>query len=102
MSLSWFRGDERPAWKPPAPVGGISEDLSTGHTFRVTLTRNGAVALTKTTGITGAAGGAVTVQWAVGDLTLDPGAYTAQLTVTRTVDSFEWTVEEPVLIKARN
>ena len=102
--IEYFAGDERPAWQATVTIDGITEDLSTGHTFEVNLakTRTSTPALTKTTGITGSAEGVVTVTWANGDLAIDPGTYhAAQITVTRTSDSREWTIEDTIHIKPR-
>lgn len=103
MALVYFEGDERPAWAATVTVNGVADDMSTGYTFRVLiyLDANTTPVLTKTTNITGAAAGLVTVAWAPGDLAIDPAQYVAQLTATRTSDSAEWTVTEPVLINAR-
>lgn len=102
MTISYYAGDERPAWVPTVTVNGVTDDLSTGHTFQVkVIDRTGAVVLTKTTNITGATGGVVTVAWAPNELALPEGGYTAQLKASRTADSAEWTVTEPLHIKPR-
>lgn len=97
--IEYFAGDERPAWEATLTINGATEDLSTGHTFTVNLI--GAQTLSKTTGITGSAEGVVTVDWAPDDLALTPGRYLAQITVTRTSDSNEWTIQDTIRIKPR-
>ena len=101
--IEYFAGDERPYWEPTVEVSGVADDMSTGFTFSVKLSTSATTtpALTKSTGITGAAAGAIVVAWAAGELALTPGLYVAHLTVTRTSDSKEWTVEEQFKIKAR-
>lgn len=103
MTIEYFAGDERPYWEPTVTVGGVAEDLSTGYTFEVNVAASASAtpALTKTTGITGAAGGVVTVAWATGDLALTAGTYVVQLTATRTSDSKDWTIQDHLIIKAR-
>lgn len=102
--LTYFRGDERPAWVHTETVNGVADDYSSGFTFEVklaTVAAPGTAVLTKTTGITGAAAGVVTVAWAPNELDLTPGRYTAQLKITRTADNHELTVQEPLTIAAR-
>lgn len=72
---------------------GALIDFSTGYTFTAKVAKKGATvaALTKSTGITGAAGSGtpdagdpnVTIEWAAGDLDLTPGTYELILTATR-------------------
>lgn len=66
-------------------------DFSTGYTFLVEIGPNGGAALlSKTTGITGAAGAGtapdgtpnVVIEWAAGELNLAPRQYTLELTAT--------------------
>jgi hypothetical protein len=57
--------------------------------------------LTKTTNITGATGGQITVAWAANDLALTPGTYLVQLKATRTADNLETTVEDCIIIRRR-
>jgi len=102
MALTYFAGDERPDWKATVTVNGVADDMGTGYTFtaRIAADLSSAAVLTKTTGITGAASGVVTVAWAAGDLALTPGTYVATLTARRTSDSRDWTVSEPLIIKS--
>jgi len=102
-ALVYHRGDERPAWVATVTVNGTADNMTSGYTFQVLLYTDPTATpvLTKTSNITGAAAGAVTVAWNATDLDIPPGLYTAQLKATRTSDSAEWTVTEPVLIKAR-
>ena len=96
MTIRMFRGDELPAWVATISLNGsTSTDLSTGYTFSVAVKQGSATpVLTKTTNITGAAGSVVTVAWASQELDLAPGTYRLVLTVTRTSDSAEFTVED--------
>jgi hypothetical protein len=60
-------------------------DFTSGYTFELRLVHRttGTVALTKTTGITGAATSPnVTVAWAAGELGITPGPYRAKLKAT--------------------
>jgi len=93
--LEWHSGRALPYWTGVVTIDGATPDLSTGYTFdlAVASTATAAPVLSKTAGITGAAGGTFEVAWAVGDLDLDPGLYAAQLTVTR-ADGKSWTVDE--------
>lgn len=70
---------------------GTLIDLSSGYTFTVKIGGPGSTALlTKTSGITGAAGSGVeptgtpnlVIAWTTGELAITPGAYTLQVTAT--------------------
>jgi hypothetical protein len=99
--LTYHRGDERPAWVPTVTLNGGTDDLSTGYTFAVKVyDGSGTAALTKTTNITGAPAGVVTVAWAEGELDITPGPYRVILVATRTADSLEWTIEDQLQVKA--
>lgn len=99
MALTYHRGDELPQWVATVTVNGTAPDLSTGYTFAVTVRQgDGTAVLTKTTNITGASAGVVTVAWASDDLDITPGTYRVLLTATRTSDSAEWTVEDQLRI----
>lgn len=96
------RDDEDPPWVATITVNGTAYDYSSGYTFTVLLLdKAGTTVLTKTTGITGAASGVVTVAWAVDDFDLAPGAYTVLLTIRRTSDSKEHTVQDSVQVVTR-
>jgi len=102
MSLIYFQGDERPAWVPTVTVNGVADNMTAGYTFEVKVYADSATPLlTKTTNITGGAGGTVTVTWAANELNIAPGAYVAQCKASRTSDSAEWTITEPLQILAR-
>ncbi len=82
-------------------------DFSTGYTFEVKLVNrsSGAVALTKTTGITGSDGSSgynIVVAWSVGELNVTPGIYEVHLTATtETADRHFRPGHEPqIVIKA--
>ena len=99
MTLRYHRGDERPAWQATVLVNGSTDDMTSGYTFSVRVQQGDATpVLTKTTNITGAAGGVVTVAWAENDLDIAPGRYKVLLTATRTSDSLEWTVQDTIEI----
>jgi len=100
-SLMYFRGDERPAWVETVTINGTADDMTTGYTFSLQVKLGtGSAVLTKTTNITGAAAGVVTVAWAEGELDIAPGVYRAVLTATRTSDSLEWTIERNLTVQA--
>lgn len=99
--IYYFAGDDRPAWRATVMVNGTFDDLSTGFTFTVKIVKDGTVLLTKVNGISGAAGGVVTVAWTPNELDLVPGTYVAQLNVTRTADVTDWTVVELLIIRPR-
>jgi hypothetical protein len=102
MMLVYHQGDERPAWQSTVTINGATDDLSTGYSFTVLIQRaDQAPVLTKTTNITGAAAGVVTVAWASGDLDLTPGLYKVLLTALRAADSLEWTVRDDLRILGR-
>lgn len=97
--LTYHVGDELPQWVATVTVNGSAPDLSTGYTFSVVVKQgDGSAVLTKTTNITGATAGVVTVAWADGDLAIAAGTYRVLLTATRTSDSAEWTVEDTLRI----
>lgn len=105
--IEYHVADERPAWKATVTVNGTADDMSTGYTYQVKIYRAGladdptATLLTKTTNITGATGGVVTVAWAPNDLAIAEGLHVAQLKASRTSDSAEWTITELIRIKPR-
>lgn len=104
MALEYYAGDERPYWELTVEVEGTTEDLSSGYTFEVNiapLATSSTPTVTKTSGITGAANGQVTVAWAVGELAIAAGTYVVQLTATRTSDSKDWTVQDKIKIRPR-
>lgn len=92
MTLRYHAGAARPAlelWLQDDDGNLI--DFSSGYTFTLVIEDNDETALlTKTTGITGAAGSGVeptgtpnvTVAWTAGELTLTPGVYDLKLTAT--------------------
>lgn len=100
--LSYYRNDERPDWQATVTVNGTADDMSTGYTFtvRVATSPTATAVLTKTTNITGATGGVVTVAWAAGELDIAPGTYIATLTARRTSDSRDWTISEQLTIRS--
>jgi hypothetical protein len=101
--IIYHKADERPDWVATVTVNGSGDDMSSGYTFQVKVATSptATAALTKTTGITGAVGGVVTVAWASNELDLQPGNYSVQLKATRTSDSAEWTVEDTLKILPR-
>jgi len=89
MSAWTYRQDqELPSWACDwyRKVSGVDTliDFSSGYTFQVLLVnRDGTIALTKTSGITGAATAPnVTVAWASGELNITPGLYLLHLKAT--------------------
>lgn len=69
---------------------GTLIDFSSGYTWSAKITDGTTTLLTKTTGITGAAGAGtnptgtpnVTIDWSTGELNIAPGEYTLELTPT--------------------
>ncbi len=100
QELTYYRADERPYWQPTVTVSdSTANDLSSGHTFTVLIKKGSQTPLvTKTTGITGAVDGVVTVAWSTSDLDITPDRYRCLLTVRRTSDTRDWTVEIPLTI----
>lgn len=83
--VTYYRSAERPALELTLyDDDGTLIDFSTGYTFSFKIGTSGATAaLTKTSGITGAATAPnVTVTWSAGELNLTPGNYRWQLTCT--------------------
>lgn len=103
MPLTYYANDELPQWQATISHNGTTPNFSTGWSFRVVITKRDATTplLTKTTNITGAAAGVITVAWATGDLNLPPGTYLVQLKATRTSDSLESTIEDQLIVKKR-
>lgn len=91
MTIRYHSSAERPSlelWLEDDD--GTLIDFSSGYTFSVKIGTIAATLLTKTTGITGAAGSGsepsgapnLTVAWTAGELDITPGAYTLQVTAT--------------------
>ncbi len=90
--LSWPSSAERPGWNIWwLDDAGELIDFSSGYTFSLKIgPRNGTALLTKTTGITGAAGSGVeptgtpnvVVTWSTGELAIAQGVYRLELTAT--------------------
>lgn len=92
VDFTYARSAERPSaqlWL--FDDDGTLIDFSSGYTFSLKVgTRGTAALLTKTDGITGAAGAGteptgtanVAIAWTAGELDLTPGTYTWQLTAT--------------------
>lgn len=103
MTIEYKQADERPAWRATVTDlnGTPIDDLSSGFTFQVKVVKDGITTLTKTTGITGAIGGVVTVAWAPNELDITAGVYRVQLKAQRIADLYEWTIEDSLLIRQR-
>lgn len=100
MRLKYFRGDELPAWEASITLNGGVEDFTVGWGFSVTLTDSGGTEATVNPDFAPALG-SVQVRWAVGDLDIDPGTWTAELTGTRDDDDRQFTISDTVLIRPR-
>lgn len=101
--LQYHQSDELDAWQATILASGVNPDFSSGYTFKVVVKNAaGTTVLTKTTGITGASGGVITVAWAAGELNIAPGLYTAHLIRTRTSGTLEGTTAEDIEILPRN
>lgn len=92
VDLHYYAHDERPSaeiwWQDD---DGTLVDFSSGYTFSLKVGVPGSAALlTKTSGITGAAGAGseptgtpnIVVAWTAGELNLTPGIYALQLKAT--------------------
>lgn len=91
-----YLNDENPQWVETIYLNGTLTDYSSGYTFTVKLVDSaGTTAVTKTTNITGAASGVITVAWDTSELaaltaptfTNRTVTYTAFLTPRKTADS---------------
>lgn len=103
MPLAYKKADELPAWVATVSINGTLPDFSTGWTFTVKLatTATATPTLTKSTGITGAASGVITVAWGTNELSITEQDYLAHLTGTRASDSAQFTVSERITISPR-
>jgi hypothetical protein len=109
--ITRFINDEQPDIVVTFISNGVSPDMSTGWTFTfVVVSAAGATLLTKTTGITGATGGVVTVLLTGTELSsaavtatfaVDNVSYPVYLTARRTSDSSDLTAKEVLLMKWR-
>lgn len=89
--------------------GALVDFSGSTHTFVATIyDGTGTALLTKSTGITGAAGSLtttpktpnVTIAWAAGELALTPGTYPLRVVATRTADSKTRTFRADITILA--
>jgi hypothetical protein len=103
MSISYHRNDELPAWQAEVPLNKVLVDFSVGWTFEVRVYPDGidTPVLTKSAGVTGYVNGVVQTHWDAGDLDLDPGLYSIQLTGSRNSDGAQWTVGDDLIIRPR-
>ncbi len=106
MTIVYYAGgdqppDRLPAWPATISTNGVLPDLSDGWSFTVLMSRPGEETVTKTSGITGAPGGLVTVQWADDELELAPGTWRLALIATRIEDGAPFTVRERLYIRER-
>jgi hypothetical protein len=95
--ITRFVNDEQPDWVETITSNGVTADYSSGYTFTVTIINQaGTTLLTKTTGITGATGGQITVAFTGAELAAalvtatfaaDNVIYQMRLTPRRTSDS---------------
>lgn len=109
--ITRFTGDEQPDYVETFYSNGVYPDMSTGWTFTcVITTAAGATLLTKTTGITGATGGVVTVAFTGVELAtalvtatfaVNNVTYLMFLTARRTSDTSDLTAERTLLMKWR-
>lgn len=111
--ITRFINDEQPDYIETFAPNGTSPDMSTGWTFTcviTTTTGTPTTLLTKTTNITGATGGVVTViftgaELAAANITAtfatNNVSYLMFLTARRTSDSSDLTAERTLLMKWR-
>jgi PKD repeat protein len=103
--------DEHSQWVATVTNNGVATDYSTGYTFTCTVVNSaGATLLTKTTGITGAASGAITVAFTGAELSSNgvtatfgaPVEYLLFLVPRKTSDSSDGpTIEEKLQMRWR-
>lgn len=101
---SIFVGDALNPWIVTREVSGATSDYSSGYTFAVTATERGSTtySFSKTTGITGAASGVITVTWTSSDLgSLAAGTYDLHLTITHTGSSKPDTLESAITVRPK-
>ena len=106
-----YTGDEHSQWVATTESNGTLIDYSSGYTFTCAVVSSaGSTLVTKTTGITGAADGRVTVAFTGAELTAGtvtatfgaPGEYWLYLTPRRTADSSDGpTVREALVMEYR-
>lgn len=112
MSITLHVNDEIAQWVPTITVNGTTPDYSSGYTFTcyVVDKEAGTTLLTKTTGITGAASGVVTVAFTGAELSGagitatfgNPVDYLLYLVPRRTSDSADGpTIEETLQMRWR-
>lgn len=103
--------DEHAQWVATVTLNGTATDYSSGYTFTCVVANTaGTTLVTKTTGITGATGGVITVAFtgaelAAGTVTATyeaPTEYRLYLTPRRTADSSDGpTIEETLQMRYR-
>lgn len=108
--IARFINDEQPDYVETFIANGVAPDFTTGWTFTVVVTQGTTTLLTKTTGITGATGGAITVAFTGAELAangvtatfaVNNVSYLMYLTARRTSDSSDLTAERTLLMKWR-
>lgn len=101
---SVYAGDELNPWIATRQVSGATADYSSGYTFAVTATLQGSstYSFSKTTGISGAASGVITVTWTSSDLgSLAAGTYDLLLTVTHNSSSKQDTFGDTITVRPK-
>lgn len=101
---SIYAGDELNPWIVTREVSGSNPDYSSGYTFAVTATSVGSstYSFSKTTGITGATDGVITVTWTSSDLgSLAAGTYELILTITHVGSSKQDSLSDRITVLAK-
>lgn len=113
MSIEIHTNDEHAQWAATLIYNGSKLDYSTGYTFTCAVVNatTGATLLSKTTGITGATNGLITVAFTGAELATatvtatfanTPQTYLLYLTPRKTSDSSDGpTVEEKIVMRWR-
>jgi len=109
--ITLYTNNERPAWVSTISENGELTDYSTGYTFTCVVVDKdtGSTLLTKTTNITGAANGVITVSFTGAELSAagitatfgNPVHYQVFLTSRRTSDSADATHEDVLQMRWR-
>lgn len=113
MAVDVYINDEHPQWPATIVLNGSAIDYSSGYTFTCTVVNQstGATLLSKTSGITGGTGGAVTVAFTGAELSgagitatwaANNQTYDLYLTPRKTSDSSDGpTVQDVLTMKWR-
>ena len=109
--IPMYTNDEHPQWPATISLNGVATDYTTGYSFTCAIVNAaGTTLLSKTSGITGASGGQITVAFTGAELSSagvtatfgSPVEYTLFLTPRKTSDSSDGpTIEERLQMRYR-